>query len=125
MSEDRIITIQQLTLVLGPTHAKRGRSFSNSSAISNCEPAISIASVPRQRWVSNRGKQTAAPSFLEKRDRRDGALTVHADCPLKDIACVLFRPNNRPTIVCVIGCQITRTRSTHNLKRLASARHDK
>ncbi len=53
------------------------------------------------RNVPNRGKQTACPSFLEKRDRTRAELlhkkklTVHADFPLKDIACVLLAPNKR------------------------------
>ncbi len=49
---------------------------------------------------------------------------MHADCPLKDIACVLFAQTKDATIVCVIGCQITRTRIHTLLERLASARHD-
>ncbi len=49
---------------------------------------------------------------------------VHADFPLKDIACVLFAHTKDAKIVCVIVCQITRTRIHTLLKRLASARHD-
>ncbi len=51
-------------------------------------------------------------------------LTVHADFLLKDIACVLFVQTKDEKIVCVIGCQITRTRIHTLLKCLASARHD-
>ncbi len=51
-------------------------------------------------------------------------LTMHADCPLKDIVCVLLAQTKDATIVCVIGCQITRTRIHTLLERLASARHD-
>ncbi len=51
-------------------------------------------------------------------------LTVHADFPLKDIACVLLAQTKDAKIVCVIGCQITRTRIHTLLKHLASARHD-
>ncbi len=43
---------------------------------------------------------------------------MHADCPLKDIACVLFAQTKDATIVCVIGCQITRTRIHTLLERL-------
>ncbi len=70
------------------------------------------------------------PSFLEKRDRREWSffieqrLTVKADFPLKDIACVLFAQIKDAKIVCVIRCQITRTQIHTLLKRLASARHD-
>ncbi len=51
-------------------------------------------------------------------------LTMHADFPLKDIACVLLAQTKDATIVCVIGCQITRTRIHTLFKCLASARHD-
>ncbi len=70
------------------------------------------------------------PSFLEKRDRQERSffiekkLTVHADFPLKDIAFVLLAQTKDAKIVCVIGCQITRTRIDTLLKCLASARHD-
>ncbi len=43
---------------------------------------------------------------------------------LKDIACMLLAQTKDAKIVCVIGCQITRTRIHTLLKRLASARHD-
>ncbi len=49
---------------------------------------------------------------------------MHADFPPKDIACVLFAQTKDAKIVCVIGCQITRTRIHTLLKRLASARYD-
>ncbi len=52
-------------------------------------------------------------------------LTVHADCPFKDIACMPLAQTKDATIVCVIGCQITRTRIHTLPKRLASARYDK
>ncbi len=51
-------------------------------------------------------------------------LTMHAVCPRKDIACVLLAQTKDATIMCVIGCQITRTRIHTLLERLASARHD-
>ncbi len=52
-------------------------------------------------------------------------LTTHANRPLKDIACVLHAQTKDATVVCVIGCQITRTRIHTLPKRLASARHSR
>ncbi len=107
-----------------PTHAKRGGP-SLTHRPSNCNPAISIASVPRQRWVPNRGKQTAAPlSSKRGTDRTELSHSARRLPPQRHRVRAL-RPNKDATIVCVIGCQITRTRIHHNLKRLASARHDK
>ncbi len=65
--KDRIVTIQQLTLVLG----RRARKGAVPLFFLNHRPhptANFITSVPRQRWVPNRGKQTAAPLSSE-RDR--------------------------------------------------------
>ncbi len=105
------------------------RSLANSSARSNFEPhnfirlRASAAVGPESREADG------CPSFLEKRDRRERSffiekrVRVHVDFPLKDIACVLFAQKKDAKIVCVIGCQITRTR-IHTLKRLASTRHD-
>ncbi len=45
-------------------------------------------------------------------------LTTHANRPLKDIACVLHAQTKDATVVCVIGCQITRTRIHTLPKRL-------
>ncbi len=127
--KDRIITIQQLTLVLG-RRAKRGRSLSSLSATSNCEPHDFI----RLRASATVGLESreadGCPSFLEKRDRRELSflrepLTMHANRPLKDIACVLHAQTKDATVVCVIGCQITRTRIHTLPKRLASARHSR
>ncbi len=50
---------------------------------------------------------------------------MHANRPLKDIACVLYAQTKDATVVCVIGCQITRTRIHTLPKRLASARHSR
>ncbi len=50
---------------------------------------------------------------------------MHADFPLKDIACVLLAQTKDAKTVCVIGCQITRTRIHTLLKHLASARDDR
>ncbi len=65
--KDRIVTIQQLTLVLG----RRARKGAVPLFFLTHRPhstANFINSVPRQRWVPNRGKQTAAPLSSE-RDR--------------------------------------------------------
>ncbi len=97
--KDRIVTIQQLTLVLGLTRVKRGGPSLTHRPYPTANPAISIASVPRQRWVPNRGKQTAAPLSLKRRTRRE--CTVHANSPLKDIACVLLAQTKDAKIVCV------------------------
>ncbi len=51
-------------------------------------------------------------------------LTLHADCLLEDIACVLLAQTKDEKIVCVIRCQITRTWIHTSLKGLASARHN-
>ncbi len=49
---------------------------------------------------------------------------MHTDCPLKDIACMLFAQTKDAIVVCVIGCQITKTRIHTLPKRLASACHN-
>ncbi len=75
--KDRIITIQQLTLVLG-RRAKRGRSLSNLSATSNCEPHDFI----RLRASATVGLESreadGCPSFLEKRDRRELSFLIES-----------------------------------------------
>ncbi len=90
-------------------------------------PTSSFPSVPRQPWVLNRRKQTAAPPYskreTDERLSHRKKLTVHAYCPLEDITCVLLAQTKDAKIVCVIRCQITRTRMHTSLKRLASARH--
>ncbi len=94
-------------------------------------PTISFSSVPRSRWVPNRGKQTADSLFLEKRDRRERSFLIENSSQCTQIApsktpCACSSPKQKTaTIVCVIGCQITRTRIHTLLERLASARHDK
>ncbi len=50
---------------------------------------------------------------------------MHANRPLKDIASVLYAQTKDATVVCVIGCQIARTRIHTLPKRLASARHSR
>ncbi len=85
-----------------------------------------ITSVPRQRWVPNRGKQTAAPLSSERGTGRERSFYIEKAhsarrFPLKDIACVLFAQTKDAKIVCVIA--VGPDFPTHNLKRLASARH--
>ncbi len=98
-----------------PTREK-GRSLSNSSATFNCEPHDLI----RLRASATVGLESreadGCPSFLEKEGQARAELphreplTMHANRPLKDIACVLHAQTKDATVVCVIGCQITRTR---------------
>ncbi len=103
-------------------------SLSNSSARSACEPhelipfrvSATVGLEPREA--------DGCPSFQEKRGRREQSFlieknSVHADCPLENIACVLLAQTKDAKIVCVIRCQITRTWTHTSLKRLASARH--
>ncbi len=111
-----------------PTRAKRGGpSFlSHSSATSNLSFITFITSVPRQRWVPNRGKQTAAPLSSERGTGRERSFYIEKahsarGFPLKDIACVLLAQTKDAKIVCVIA--VGPDFSTHNLKRLANARH--
>ncbi len=108
--KDRIITIQQLTLVLG-RRARKGAV--PLSLIGHIQLLISFASVPRQRWVPNRGKQTAAPLSLKRGTGRERSFYIEKAhsarrFPLKDIACVLLAQTKDAKIVCVIGFQITR-----------------
>ncbi len=113
-----------------PTREK-GRSLSNSSATYNCEPHDLI----RLRASATVGLESreadGCPSFLEKRDRRELSFLIESrsqctqTAPLKDIACVLHAQTKDATVVCVIGCQITRTRIHTLPKRLASARHSR
>ncbi len=108
-----------------PTRAKRGGTSLTHRPYPTANPAISFASVPRQRWVPNRGKQMAAPLSSKRGTDENGAFSKKkADFPLKDIACVLLAQTKDAKIVCVIGCQIMRTRIHTLLKRLASVRHD-
>ncbi len=86
--------------------------------------------MPRQWWVPNRGKQTAAPLSLKRGTGRERSFfiekvhsarifspqghRVRAPCPNKRRKdCVCHRVSNNEDA------------STHNLKRLASARHDR
>ncbi len=100
-----------------PTCAKRGGPSLTHRPHPTANPTILFASVPRQRWVPNHGKQTGREwsFFIEK------AHSARRFSPQG----VLLAQTKDAKIVCVIGCQITRIRATHNLKRLASARHDR
>ncbi len=109
-------------------HSRFGRRARKGAAISNCEShnfirlRASAAVGPESREADG------CPSFLEKRDRREQRFFIEksSQCmqifPLKDIACVLLAQTKDAKIVCVIGCQITRTWIHTLLKRLASAR---
>ncbi len=73
--KDRIVTIQQLTLVLG----RRARKGAVPLFFLNHRPhptANFITSVPRQRWVPNRGKQTAAPLSSERGTGRERSFYI-------------------------------------------------
>ncbi len=98
-----------------PTRAKRG----GPSLIHRPHPTANfITSVPRQRWVPNRGKQTAAPLSSERGTGRERSFYIEKAhsarrFPLKDIACVLLAQTKDAKIVCVIAVGpdfITRTR---------------
>ncbi len=123
--KDRIVTIQQLTLVLG----RRARKGAVPLFFLTHRPhttANFITSVPRQRWVPNRGKQTAAPLSSDRGTGRERSFYIEKAhsarrFPLKDIACMLFAQTKDAKIVCIIA--VGPDFSTHNLKRLASARH--
>ncbi len=103
-----------------PMCAKRGRSLSNSSAISNCEPHGFI----RLRASATVSPESLAASLSSKRGTEKKTHSarrlfpqghrVRAPCPNKRCK----------DCVCVIGCQITRTRIHTLLKCFASARHD-
>ncbi len=70
---DRIIKIQQLTLVLSPTPVKRGAPSLTYQPDPTANPMISLSSVPWQWWVPNRGKQRAAP-LSSKRGRDESGV---------------------------------------------------
>ncbi len=98
------------------THSRRARKGAVPlSLIGHIQLLISFASVPRQRWVPNRGKQTAAPLSLKRGTGRERSFYIEKAhsarrFPLKDIACVLLAQTKDAKIVCVIGFHITRTR---------------
>ncbi len=102
--KDRIITIQQLTLVLG-RHARKGAVPLFFLTHRPHPTANFITSVPRQRWVPNRGKQTAAPLSSERGTGRERSfyiekLIVHTDFPSRTSrACSL--PKQKTQRLCV------------------------
>ncbi len=101
--KDRIVTIQQLTLVLG----RRARKGAVPLFTHRPHPTANfITSVPRQRWVPNSGKQTAAPLPRKGTGRERSFYIEKTQCtqiPLKDIACVLLAQTKDAKIVCVIA----------------------
>ncbi len=127
--KDRIITIQQLTLVLG-RRAKRGGPFPTHRHIQLRTPRFhSPPCLGNGRsWIAGSRR---LPLFPRKEGQARAELphreplTMHANRPLKDIACVLHAQTKDATVVCVIGCQITRTRIHTLPKCLASARHSR
>ncbi len=73
----------------------REKGRSPLSLIGHIQLLISFASVPRQRWVPNRGKQTAAPLSLKEGQDDERSFYIEKAhsarrFPLKDIACVLL-----------------------------------
>ncbi len=109
--------------------AGKESSISNSSARSNCKPhdlillRASAAVGPESREAGG------CPSFLKERDRRERSFFIEKSSQCTQISpsrtsCACFSPNKKLQRLCVIGCQIARTRIHTLLKRLASARHD-
>ncbi len=78
-----------------PTHAKRGGPSLTHRPYPTANPAISIASVPRQRWVSNRGKQTAAPLSSKRGTDENGASHSARRLPPQRHRVRALRPNKR------------------------------
>ncbi len=79
------------------------------SLIGHIQLLISFTSMPRQRWVPNRGKQTAAPLSSKRGTGRERSFYIEKAnsarrFPLKDIVCVLLAQTKDAKIVCVIGC---------------------
>ncbi len=74
------------------------------SLIGHIQLLISFTSVPRQRWVPNRGKQTAAPLSSKRGTGRERSFYIEQAhsahrFPLKDITCVLLaqtHASNKP-----------------------------
>ncbi len=102
--KDRIVTIQQLTLVL----SRRARKGAVPLFTHRPHPTANfITSVPRQRWVPNSGKQTAAPLPRKGTGRERSFYIEKAHSarrfPLKDIVCVLLAQTKDAKIVCVIA----------------------
>ncbi len=78
-----------------PTHAKKGRSFFNSSAISNCEPRdFNRLRASAAVGIESR-EADGCPSFLEKRDRRERSSHSARRLPPQRHRVRALRPNNR------------------------------
>ncbi len=91
---------------------EKGRSLFSFSLIGHIQLLISLP--PAAPLSSDRGTGRERSFYIEK---------AHSArrFPLKDIACVLFAQTKDAKIVCIIA--VGPDFSTHNLKRLASARH--
>ncbi len=98
-----------------PDARERGGPSLTHRPYPTANPAISIASMPRQRWVPNRGKQTAAPLSSEKRDRRERSFLIENSSQCTQIAPsktsrACSSPKQKTQRSCVSSGQITRTR---------------
>ncbi len=119
----------------GPFSAYRPSGVGRSLLIGpppTANPTISFASACLGNggsWIAGSRRLPLFPPRKEGQARAElphrEPLTMHANRPLKDIACVLHAQTKDATVVCVIGCQITRTRIHTLPKRLASARHSR
>ncbi len=107
--------------------------FNDSLHFELCECTLRTPRFHSPPCLGNGGSWIAGSRRLPLFPRKEGQaraelphrepLTMHANRPLKDIACVLHAQTKDATVVCVIECQITRTRIHTLPKRLASARH--
>ncbi len=97
--KDRIITIQQLTLVFG-RRTRKGAVLLYSSAISNCEPR-DFNRLRASAAVGTESREAdGCPSFLEKRDRRERSFLIEKAhsariLPPQRHRVRALRPNNR------------------------------
>ncbi len=85
-------------------------------------PTISFSSVPAQLWIPNRGKQMDAPSFLEKRDRRERRFFIEKSSQCTQISpsrtsCACSSPKRKTQRLCVSSGVKLRV-STHFLNTL-------
>ncbi len=118
------------SLLFSADAREKGRSLFSFSFIGHIQLLISLPPC-----LGSGGSRIAGSRQLPLFPRKEGQaraelphrepLTMHANRPLKDIACVLHAQTKDATVVCVIGCQITRTRIHTLPKRLASARHSR
>ncbi len=132
----KLVHMQRRALAAESDYVRRIASSQSSSSLSvplfflthRPHPTANfITSVPRQRWVPNRGKQMAAPLSSERGTGRERSFYIEKAhsarrFPLKDIACVLLAQTKDAKIVCVIAVGpdfITRTRiHTQKTKKL-------